>query len=264
MCKKLLVLLLVLGLASAASALPAEDFEAKTIGALDGQGGGTDFTNNWYGESTAVAVDSETSNQFLRFSPDTADLGSYRLFTPMAADTQYTIYMKFRSSQKAGNGSDEWSTNTPSSVQLRKDGGADPLHLKINQSSFFYLNDGGVMGADDVPDEYTAGTYGGVGYDDYFQNYVDNWAPWKFELDLGAQTVDWYWMDNSGNWDLVASRGMGGAGDVTGVEIDRIYFGGKCNVNGVTIDYDDFLITPEPATMLLLGLGGLALIRKKR
>jgi hypothetical protein len=264
MCKKLLVLLLVLGLASAASAVVSDDFESpKTVGDLDGQGGGVGFTNNWSSVGTTIDVDSETGNQFWRYYSDTSDDSSNRLFTPLAADTQYTIYLKFRASQKGGNGTDEWATNTPGHFQLRKDGGPDPIHLKVNQSNVWMLNDGTMMGMDDIPDAYTAGFATQEEEDDYYMNYVNQWAPWKFYLDLAAQTVDWYWMDNNGNWDLVGSRGMGNAGDVTGVQIDRVSLGGKINTADVTMDFDD-LVIPEPATIMMLGLGGLALIRKKR
>jgi hypothetical protein len=264
--KKILALILVLGLVSVASAaLPADDFEApKVVGALDGQGGGTGFTNNWYGEDPAISVASETDNQFWRYTADGSTWDSYRLFDPLEAGGQYTIYLNFRASQKGGNEADEWATNSPGGFQLRQDGGPDPLHLKVNQSSFFYLNDGGVMGMDDVPDAYTAGFATQEEEDDFFMNYVDQWAPWKFDLDLTAGTVDWYWMDNNGAWDLVASRGMGNAGDVSATTINRIYLGGKCNVADVTIDYDNFAIVPEPMTLSLLGLGSLVLIRRKR
>ena len=126
------------------------------------------------------------------------------------------------------------------------------------------LNDGNIMGMDDIPDAYTAGFATQEEEDDYFMNYVDQWAPWKFELDLTAGTVDWYWMDNNGAWDLMGSRGMGNAGDVSATTIDRISLGGKINTADVTQDFDDFSITPEPATIMMLGLGGLALIRRKR
>jgi hypothetical protein len=267
MCKKLLSLILVLALASAANAvLPSDDFESpKTVGDLHDQGGGVGFSNNWQAADTTIDVDSETGNQYWRYNSDGSDDSSNRLFTTaLDAGGQYTIYLKFRASQKGGNGTDEWATNTPGHFQLREDGGKDPLHLKVNQSNVWMLNDGTMMGMDDIPDWYTAGGHTQEEIDDYYENYVDNWADWKFDLDLTAQTVAWYWMDNSSNWDLVGTRGMGNAGDVTGVTINRISLGGKINTSDVTQDFDDFSITPEPATIMLLGLGGLALIRKKR
>ena len=256
--KKLLILLLVLGLASAASALPADDFETpKTVGDLDGQGGGTGFTTNWDADDT-IEVDSETGNQFWRYTSETDSQGSSRLYTPFGGSGgQYEVYIKFRASQKGGNATDEWNTDSPGHFQLREDGGNDPLHLKLNQSNNWMLNDVALMGMDDIPDWYTAGGHTQEEIDDYYMNYVDQWAEWKFDLDMTAQTVDWYWKDNSGNWDLVGSRSTPAA------SIDRVYLGGKINSADVTMDFDDFVIVPEPATIMLLGLGGLALIRKK-
>ena len=256
--KKFLILLLVLGVASAASAaLPVEDFEAKTLGDLDGQGGGTGFTANWSAD-LEIDVASETGNQFWTCTPSGGDYGSSRLMDPLAAGGQYTIYIDFRASQKGGNGADEWATNSPSHFQLRQDGGSDPLHMKLNQSGQFMLNDGNLMGMNDVPDWYTAGGHTPAEIADYYVNYVGQWAEWKFDLDMTAGTIDWYWKDNSGNWDLVGSRGA------PSVDIDLLTLSHKNNATDQSLDFDNFRVVPEPATMLMLGLGGLALIRRKR
>jgi len=95
-------------------------------------------------------------------------------------------------------------------------------------------------------------------------NYVGQWAHFKVEVDLVAATTQLYWMDNSGNWDAVGSPdNLDSGGGPTNI-IDSYRVSGKINAMGATLDFDNIQLVPEPATIMMLGLGGLALIRKRR
>ena len=251
--KKFLILLLVFGLASAASAAVniVEDFQAYTVGSINGQGG-------WTGSDTPQVAD-EGGNKFWRY---TGAPGDKRVSRPLPAfdDDVWTLKFDMRASQKGGNGADEWATNTPSQLQIF-DQSTDPIHFKFNQNGGFMMNDGnpGGMMMNDVPDAYTAGMTPAVEAD-FYMNYVGQWAHYKVEVDMEG-TSDLYWMDNSGNWDLVGSRDT--KGDYSSI-IDTLDLAAYLPIEGLTLDFDNVSFTPEPATIMLLGLGGLALIRRKR
>ncbi len=84
-----------------------------------------------------------------------------------------------------------------------------------------------------------------------FNVLTDQWARIKAEIDLTDNTVDVYYegtLIRSGQW-------SGGAVELTTLDL---------YANGAdTVYYDDVSIVPEPATLLLLSLGGL-MIRKRK
>ena len=85
-----------------------------------------------------------------------------------------------------------------------------------------------------------------------FNVLTDQWVKIEADIDLDDNTVDVYYGDalvRSGQWS---------AGEVQLTSIDL--FSNAAD----TVYYDDVSIVPEPMTMSLLGLGGLALIRKRK
>jgi hypothetical protein len=79
------------------------------------------------------------------------------------------------------------------------------------------------------------------------------WVQLKFVIDLDANTVDEYY-----DGTLLSAHAWDDTGNGTLQCID-LYGNGASSIY-----YDDITVVPEPATLSLLCLGGLALIRKRR
>lgn len=81
----------------------------------------------------------------------------------------------------------------------------------------------------------------------------DQWVELKFAIDLDGNTIDEYY-----NGTLLSSHVWDDTGNATLGCIDLF-------ANGASpIYYDDITVVPEPATLSLFCLGGLALIRKRK
>lgn len=87
----------------------------------------------------------------------------------------------------------------------------------------------------------------------------DQWVPFRNEIDLDANTQTFYYNNVqlfSKSWTEGASGG--GAANIGAIDLFAN--------NATSMYYDDLALTPvpEPASMLALGLGAAALLRRKR
>lgn len=83
----------------------------------------------------------------------------------------------------------------------------------------------------------------------------DQWIPIRFEVDLDARLVKDYY-----NGGFLGSYPYGTATEHDIAAFDIWTYGGYSGA----VYFDNISITPEPATMALLALGGLALLRRKQ
>ena len=249
--KKLLILLLVLGLASAASAVVnvTEDFEptATTVGALNGQNGGTGWSAAWSG-SGSYSVLSETSNQY--YSNAYAGTKDISRGITAFSDRQFTVSLFVR----MGSRQNTWGTGTPCELQLRE-GSVDPIHLKFEpgnetfRCSGNWLVDYGQI-ADDANSD-----------DGALKDLYAGWVGIKLKVDMTEETIDVYWEQNDGDMQWIAQTGLDNTATAT---IDYLKTQTRTGGEGSEFELDNLAIIPEPATIMLLGLGGFALIRRKR
>lgn len=92
----------------------------------------------------------------------------------------------------------------------------------------------------------------------------DTWATADVTFHLATQTADLVVTANGATQQILAIpvAYIGGSGLVGGQTRYDMYTDGDTNVAG-NILLDNVVITPEPATMILLALGGLAIIRRR-
>ena len=219
-------LFVIVGVSSAASAsLFMDDFEAYAPGsALHGQGG-------WKGWDNDSAWGAPASNAVANSGSISAEIaGNADLVHEFALAGEIVEF---------------------SAMQYIPDGGTgQSFFLLLNQ-----YNDGGpydwsVQLNFDLGTGIVTSDFGGAAT----ANIVyGQWVELKFDIDLDGNTIDEYY-----NGTLLSTHEWDDTGNNTLQAIDLF-------ANGASpIYYDDITVVPEPATLSLLCLGGLALIRKRK
>jgi len=134
---------------------------------------------------------------------------------------------------------------------------AQPFHQDI-----YRVKAGGNTGAVDVADvaireiEGFTGTITKQIWESPDPEVPDNLDSWLWSAD--KVTVD---VDIAGMNEVEVSYGVGMYSEANGGEgVARIQFGDPVSLNGITTTF----IVPEPTSMMLLGLGGLSLLRRRR
>jgi hypothetical protein len=162
-----------------------------------------------------------------------------------AEDFSLTVYLNAK-------GLDRWSN--AAELMFRDNEGDKNLHITIGNDGVLSVNTDVIMDIDNL----AAGLVPGI----------NNWAKLGIEYTAATTTYDVYWQNTGGGMTLVGSvdhhRDAGFTGDVKNIK-----WGGsrllELSDQGVAgIGWDALTVVPEPAAMSLLGLGGLALIRRKR
>jgi hypothetical protein len=250
-------MVLALGLASAVYAAPLaycgfepnEDPPAYALGALNGQGSAINGWNGaWFG-SDSYQVKSTDSPPVGTQSMDLHVVGSTKGINRMITgwnEEDYTISLYNRVTNEP-----DWANS--GEIILRNNAtGARALHVKfeplaatpefrINEQNMLdFVNPGGNLKS------------------------ATDWVQWQIVYTAATTTYDLYWETIGGELAYVGSHT--GHKDAGAGLIDELKLNGpKCNSDPAAgLDYDEFAIVPEPATLGLLAVGGLFVMRRRR
>jgi len=268
--KKILALTLVLGLVSSSFAV-YEGFEDYAVGtSVNGQG---TATGGWAGAWTVTHPSNPITYEYSVAAGGSDDdpvqhmdmtgllsgaYNCYRNIDTISGSWTFGVDLKLVG--------DENQTRDETRIELRDASGAVGMQIKIGPTAFemFQLNDTWMN------TQFPDGAYPGMKpLHETTADYESMWVSILVEYDAIANTFQLYWENLDGSmvahnvgqspddpaWDGTISQLMmygcktyNGADSGKGLLVDNI------NINAV----------PEPITLSLMGLGGLALLRRKR
>ncbi len=262
---------LVAGAVAAASPLAycgfnsGEDSPAYTLGELHGQGSATGgWAGAWVSSTTGVfkvveggcpaqgPCPGDPDQHLAMYGGTSGGYHTDRNMDPWSGD--FRLDFCLRLSDNADGKRDQ------TQIQFKNASGLRPLNVKIGSDAYamFLVNDEPmiVQSGDTLhPNMVPLGTA------------AENWVHIAIVCDWDTATFDLYWEQTDGSMKLVNTvvgwKDDTFSGDVTEMEIysPKTYAPGNEDVG---MDIDAISLVPEPLTMVLLGLGGLALLRRRR
>jgi hypothetical protein len=241
---------------------------AYTLGEINGQGSTNgDWDGAWTASSLgkiAVAAGGCPDDPDQHLAMYGAISSSYHADRNLDIFTgDFTLSLCLRLSADADGRRDQ------TQIQLKDTTGADsgrPLNIKLGGSSTGTVPNKFIMNDQDMVIQSG---------DPLFPNIVplgtaaENWARIMITCEAATATYKLYWENTLGGMDYigthVGNKGASFNGNVRELEIyaPKTYTSSPGYL-GVGMDVDAIHIVPEPMTMVLLGLGGLSLIRRKR
>lgn len=263
------VVFLVTGAMAAASPLAycgfnsGEDPPAYALGEIEGQGSATGGWAGAWASTPATGVFRVVEGGCPAKGPCPGDpdqhlamyggtSGTYhtdRNMDPWSGDFKWEFCVRL--SDNADGQRDQ------TQIQFKNAGGKRPLNIKFGASNYamFLLNDQAMIvqsGDAKFPDMVPLGTA------------AENWVHIAITCDWDTATFDLYWENTLGGMDYIG-RKVGWkdstfSGDVTELEVYSPKAYGNMNVG---MDLDAVHIVPEPVTVALLGLGALAMGRRR-
>lgn len=229
-------LALVAVVSSASAQAMFDNFDSYTIGSINGQGGWEGWTGNAAVAGTVTAAQAYSGTQSLRV---VAGNDTVRPFTGVSSGWWSLSLMQYIPSTSSGN---SW-------VILMN---SYPANLNWSEQMLVDIS-AGLVGVFDGAGAQQGGVLSIV---------KDQWVPIRFDINLTDNTVSSYYNDSflaTHTWQ------SGGLNQLQALDLYPDEGSGTAQVGPVYYDNVQLSIVPEPASMGLFLLGGLAfLIRRKQ
>lgn len=240
-----------------------EDPPAYALGELNGQGSDTGgWAGAWTSNTTGVFMvaqggcpakgpcPGDPDQHLAMYGGGSSGYHTDRNMDPWSGDFKWELCLRL--SDNADGQRDQ------TQIQFKNANGQRPLNIKIGSSGYpmFLVNDQAmiVQSGDALhPDMVRLGTA------------EENWVRIGIVCDWDTATFDLYWEQTDGSMKLVNTKVGWKDSSFSGEVVEMEVYSPKAYGNmDVGMDLDAVSLVPEPMTITLLGLGGLAMVRRWR